>query len=98
MPGEFWLFMSQLIEDYGLLAAIELAQLIIIWWLFKVQHRSEQEKTRLQEKLLELSEKRLADAKEERHEYEDLAKNVNKSIDMLIRVFRKKSGLNGDEE
>jgi len=38
---------------------------------------------------LELSEKRLADAKEERQDYENLAHDLDKHINLLIRVFRR---------
>lgn len=97
MSGEFWDFASLLVREYGLLALIELVQAGMIFWLFRIQQKLEQERSVLQDKLLELSEKRLEDAREEREAYEELSRNLNKSIDLLIKAFRKKHGLNGDE-
>ena len=61
----------------------------IVAYQFKLLKASEVDKTNLQTKLLELSEKRLADAKEEREDFEDLARDLDKHISLLIKVFRK---------
>lgn len=97
MPGEFWSFASLLVTQYGLLALIELVQAGIIIWLFRNQKKLEQQREELQSKLLELFEKRLEDAKAEREDYEELSRNLDKSINLLIKIFRKKEGLGGNE-
>lgn len=97
MPGEFWEFLSVVLKQSGFLALVELAQAGLIFWLLRNQTRAEKEKSKLQDKLLELSEKRLEDAREEREDYEELARNLDKSINLLIKVFRKKHDLTGDE-
>src|SRR5574338_175665 len=97
LPKEFWELLSTLLKQYGLLAIVELAQAGLIVWMLRVHAHQEKEKAKLQDKLLELSEKRLEDAREEREDYEELARNLDKSINLLIKVFRKKSALTGDE-
>jgi len=49
----------------------------------------------LQKDLLEMSEKRREDVVEEREKYEELAKDLHKSVDILIKVFKKRNGNNG---
>lgn len=97
MPGEFWEFLSAVLKQHGFLALVEIAQAGLILWLLRNQTRADKDKAKLQDKLLELSEKRLEDAKEEREDYEELARNLDKSINLLIKVFRKKNDLTGDE-
>ena len=97
MPGEFWEFLSAVLKQYGFLALVEIAQAGLIFWLLRNQARADKDKAKLQDKLLELSEKRLEDAREEREDYEELARNLERSIDLLIKVFRKKTDLTGDE-
>ena len=88
----FWAFLALLFKQYGIVAIIEVVQVVGIVYLFRLLNRKEAEKSQLTEKLLELSEKRLEDAKEEREDYEGLAVNLNKSIDLLIKVFRQRNG------
>jgi hypothetical protein len=90
-----WELLTELFKAYGLLAVVEAVQVLLVVYLFRFINRKEAEKNILQEKLLELSEKRLEDAKEEREDYEELARNLERSIDLLIKVFRKR---NGNEE
>lgn len=88
----FWSLLTLLFKQYGLIVLIEIIQSIGIVYLFKLLNKKEVEKNQLTDKLLELSEKRLEDAKEERKDYEDLTKSLNKSIELLIKVFRQKNG------
>lgn len=88
----FWEFLGMLLQDYGLLAVIEVAQIGIIVYLFRLLDGKEAQKLELSERLLDLSGKRLEDAKEEREDYEELSRNLDKSIDLLIKVFRQRNG------
>lgn len=97
MPGEFWEFLAAVVRQYGFLALIEIAQAGLILWLLRNQVLADKDKTKLQDKLLELSEKRLEDAREEREDYEELARNLERSINLLIKAFRKKTDFLGDE-
>ena len=96
LPKEFWEFLSIMLNQYGPLALVELGQAALIVWVLRQYSCQEKEKVKFQELLLELSEKRVEDAREEREDYEELARNLDKSINLLIKVFRKKSDLNGD--
>lgn len=86
---EFWVFLTFLLKEYGVMAVAFVGLLGIVAYQFKLLKASEVDKTNLQNKLLELSEKRLADAKEERQDYEELARDLDKHINLLIKVFRK---------
>ena len=86
---EFWVFLTLLLKEYGVMAVAFVGLLGIVAYQFKLLKASEVDKTNLQNKLLELSEKRLADAKEEREDFEDLARDLDKHISLLIKVFRK---------
>lgn len=101
MGDEFWSFLTLLLREHGLLSVLAIGELGIIVYLFKLVNKREGEKTKLQERLLELSERRLEDAKEEREDYETLARDLDTHINLLIKVFRKYNGDNGhssDEE
>jgi hypothetical protein len=89
MDSELWTFLTFALKEYGLMSVVILGLLGIIAYQFKLLKASEGDKTNLQNKLLELSEKRLADAKEERQDYEELARDLDKHISLLIKVFRK---------
>jgi len=89
MFGEsFWAFLQMLLVNYGMLALVELTQIFLVVYLFRLIKSIDEEKKQLVDKLLECCKKRLEDAKEERDEYEDLAKNLDASIDLLIKTFR----------
>jgi len=88
----FWEFLRTLLENYGLLALVEVVQIFVIVHLFRLLNSKELEKFKLTEKLLELSERRLEDAKEEREDYEELARNLDKSINLLVKVFQHRNG------
>lgn len=89
MESELWGFLTLLLKEYGLVSIVAVGLLGIVAYQFKLLKAAESDKTNLQDKLLQLSEKRLADAKEERQDYEELARDLDKHINLLIKVFRK---------
>jgi len=93
--SEFWELLSLLFKTYGLTALFGAALLAVIAYLLFVLRESRKENKDLQEKLLQLAEKRLEDAKEEREDYEELAKNLDKSINLLISVFNNRRSGDG---
>lgn len=97
MPGEFWEFLSLLLKDYGLLSIVVILESVLVVYLFWLLSKKETEKTGLQDKLVEMAERRLEDAKEEREDYEELARNLDKSINLLATVVRRRNGHEGDE-
>jgi len=77
-----WEFLTEVLKTYGFLALVEVIQCILIVYLFKQVKLKDQ-------KLLDLSEKRLEDVVEEREEYQELAIKIERSIDLLIKVLKK---------
>lgn len=94
MESEFWAFLTLLLKEYGLAAIAIVGLLGIVAYQFKLLKAAEGDKTNYQNKLLDLSEKRLADAKEEREDYEELARGIDKHIEILIKILRR----NKDDE
>lgn len=94
MDSEFWSFLTLLLKEYGLVSIALVGLLGIVVHLFRQLKAEQTKNTNLQDKLLELSEKRLADAKEERQDYEELARGIDKHIEILIKILRR----NKDDE
>lgn len=77
-----WEFLTEIFRSGGFLALVEVLQVVAIVHLYKALRDKESH-------LLELSEKRLQDMTEHKEDYEELAKNLDKSIDLLIKVLKK---------
>jgi len=90
-----WDFLGEVLKQYGFLAVVEVAQGIFIFYLLQMLSNKDKGILDLQNKLLELNEKRLEDVIEDREKYEELAERLNTSVDVLIKVMRKKNG-NGE--
>ncbi len=80
-----WEFLMEVFKVGGFLAVIEVAQVVALFYLFRALRQKEAQ-------LLDMSEKRLKDVTESKEDYEELAKNLDKSIDLLIKVFKKQNG------
>ncbi len=78
-------FLTEIFKAGGLLALIEAIQVVALVYLFRALRQKEAQ-------LLNMSEKRLKDVTESKEDYEELAKNLDKSIDLLIKVFKKQNG------
>lgn len=87
-----WDFLLELLKTHGLLAVIQVAQMVIIVYLFRDAQRKDKDVHELNEKLLKQSENRLEDVLEEKESYEELARGLDRSIDLLIKVFKKQNG------
>jgi len=77
-----WEFLLEILKTHGLLALVETVQCVLIVYLFreiKIKDRQ----------LIEQSEKRLEDVVDEREKYQELASDIEKSIDLLIKVLKK---------
>jgi len=77
-----WEFLSTVFNTYGLIALISVAQTAAIFYLFRLNQKK-------QEELLAQSERRLEDVIEEREKYQELASDIEKSIDLLVKVLKK---------
>ncbi len=80
-----WDFLQLVFKDYGLLALIEVAEVVVIVYLFRLNQKK-------QDELVKLYEKRVEDVSESKEDYEELAHKLDQSIDLLIKVFRKNNG------
>lgn len=87
-----WDFLSEVLKQYGFLAVVEVAQALFIFYLLKALSKKDSEVSSLQNKLLEMNEKRLEDVIDDREKYEELAEKLNISVDVLIKVIRRKNG------
>ena len=77
-----WEFLTTVLQTHGVLALVEVIQCILIIYLFKqIKEKDKQ--------LDHQSEKRLEDVIDEREKYQELASDIEKSIDLLIKVLKK---------
>jgi hypothetical protein len=97
-----WEFLNNLLQTGGLSAVISFVVLFILWRHTKADEKRQDETLIIfkeqsdkvdlaQEKLLELYEKRLQDIKDERVRYEELAEDLDKSLKLVVEVFKEKS-------
>lgn len=77
-----WEFLTAILQTHGLLALIEAVQCALIVYLFKQIRDKDRQ-------LISQSEKRLEDVVDEREKYQELASDIEKSIDLLIKVLKK---------
>lgn len=91
-----WDFFAEVFKQTGIVGLVCVVEAIVAIVLLRMYRTKDSRVDELQKDLLEMSEKRLADVVEEREKYEELSQDLNKSINLLIQVFKKKSGLNGD--
>lgn len=77
-----WEFLTAILQTHGLIALIEAVQCVLIVYLFKqIKDKDKQ--------LISQSEKRLEDVVDEREKYQELASDIEKSMDLLIKVLKK---------
>ncbi|MBD3260360.1 MAG: hypothetical protein GF334_01560 [Candidatus Altiarchaeales archaeon] len=91
-----WEFFSAVFQQTGILGLSCVVEAAVIAYLVRLYRQKDNQADALNKRLFEMSEKRLKDVVEEREKYEDLSQDLNKSINLLIKVFRKKNGINGD--
>ena len=80
-----WDFLQLIFKDYGILALIEVVEVVAIVYLFRLNQKK-------QEEVVKLYEKRLEDVSESKEDYEELAHKLDQSIDLLIKVFKRNGG------
>jgi len=83
-----WDLLHDVFESGGFYALVAVVEAIIICYLFRLTRAKEQQ-------LLDLSEKRVTDVTESKEDFQELSRNLDKSIDLLIKVFRKRNNGNG---
>lgn len=80
-----WDLFNAIFQAGGFYALAAVTEAVVIWYLFKLLRKKDSQ-------LLEMSEKRVKDVTESKEDYEELSKNLDKSIDLLIKVFRRRNG------
>ncbi len=80
-----WDFLKLILQDYGLLALIQVAQAGVIAYLFRTNQKK-------QDEIVKLYEKRVEDVSESKEDYEELSHKLDQSIDLLIKVFKRNGG------
>lgn len=91
-----WDFFTAVFQQTGVLGLACVLEAIVIVAVIRLCYKKDLKVDELQKQLLAMSEKRLLDVVEERTKYEELSQDLNKSISLLIQVFKKRSGLNGE--
>jgi len=91
-----WEFFLAVFQKTGILGLSCIVEAAVIAYLVRLYRHKDNQSELLHKRLFEMSEKRLKDVVEEREKYEDLSQDLNKSINLLIKVFRKKNGISED--
>ncbi len=88
-----WEFLTELFKAHGLLAVVQtLEAVLIVYFLRDARQKAEQYRKTIEqkdEKIEKLANQRLEDVKESKEDYEDLLRDMNRSVDTLIRVVNK---------
>ncbi len=90
-----WDFFKAIFEATGVVGLICIIEAILLLLVLRAYQKKDKKIEDLQDDLLEMSEKRREDVVEEREKYEELAKDLHKSVDVLIKVFKRRNGNNG---
>ncbi len=90
-----WDFFKAIFETTGVIGLLCVVEAILLLLVLRAYQKKDKKIEDLQDDLLEMSEKRREDVVEEREKYEELAKDLHKSVDVLIKVFKRRNGNNG---
>ncbi len=91
-----WDFFLAIFNAAGIIGLICIAEAVLLYLLLRAYQKKDGRIEELQKQVLEMSEKRREDIIEEREKYEDLAGDLHKSLDLLIKVFKKRDGSRDD--
>lgn len=87
-----WDFFRAVFDATGIIGLACIAEAGILYLLLRAYQKKDNRNEELQNQILEMSERRREDAVECREEYEELAQELHKSIDILIKVYQKRNG------
>ena len=77
-----WDLLGAVFNTFGLIALVGVVEAAAIVYLFRLNQKK-------QEEALAQLERRLEDVIEEREKYQELARDIEKSIDLLVKVLKK---------
>ncbi len=83
-----WDFLIEAMKSYGWVAVVQIAEALLIAYLFKQIHGKDVAIYKANEDLRDLADKRLEDVKESKEDYEDLSRDLNRSFDILIKMMK----------
>lgn len=89
-----WTFLQDVFNATGTIGLVCVLLTMLLFLVSRAYQKKDKKIEDLQTQLLEMSEKRREDVVEEREKYEDLAKDLHKSLDLLIKVFKRRNGNN----
>ena len=92
-----WEFFQSIFDAAGIIGLVCLVETVLLFVVLKAYQKKDKRIEDLQNTLLEMSEKRTEDVIEEREKYEELARDLQKSLDVLIQVFKRRNG-NGNNK
>ena len=90
-----WEFFQTVFEATGILGLACLVEAGLLFLAYRMFQKKDDKVERLQQALLEMSEKRREDVIEEREKYEELSQDLDKSLNLFIKIFKKRNGDNG---
>ena len=77
-----WDLLGAVFNTFGLIALVGVVEAAAVVYLFRLNQKK-------QEEALAQLERRLEDVIEEREKYQELARDIEKSIDLLVKVLKK---------
>ncbi len=87
-----WEFFNSILEATGIAGLVCIIETVFLFLVLRFYQKKDKRIEDLQNILLEMSERRREDVIEEREKYEELAKDLHKSLDVLIKVFKRRNG------
>ncbi|RLB95393.1 MAG: hypothetical protein DRH90_25535 [Deltaproteobacteria bacterium] len=84
-----WDFLTEAMRSYGWVAVVQVAEALLIAYLFKQVRNKDKEISESHADLQDLANKRLEDVKESKEDYEDLSRDLNRSLDILIKMLNR---------
>lgn len=89
-----WDFFKAVYETTGVTGLLCVLEALLLLLVLRAYQKKDTKIEDLQNDLLDMSEKRREDVVEEREKYEELAKDLHRSVDVLIKVFKRRNGNN----
>ncbi len=90
-----WDFFKAIFDSTGVVGLACALEAILLFIVLRAYQKKDVKIEDLQNTLLKMSEQRREDIVEEREKYEELSKDLHKSLDILIQVFKRRNGNNG---
>lgn len=84
-----WELLLGIMETYGLPALFSAAEAVLIVYLFSIVKKKDEQLAKSNIALQEQANQRLKDVKETNEDYEDLSRDLNRSLDILIKILSK---------